>query len=54
MIDRPEALDFLISISHTAKHDTIYQISYRAHQLQAMRDYIKELEKKVQDHEHSR
>jgi hypothetical protein len=52
MMDRPEPLDFLISISYTAKHDTTYQITYRAHQLQAMRDYIKELEKKVQDHEH--
>jgi hypothetical protein len=50
-MERPEPVAFLISISHTAKHDTIYQLSYRAHQLHAMRDYIKELEQKVKDHE---
>jgi hypothetical protein len=50
MMERPEPLEFFISVAHTAKDDTIYQIDFRPWQLRAIRDYIKELEIKVQTH----
>jgi hypothetical protein len=49
-MDRPEHVDFILGVAHTANNDTLYRIDFRAWQLRDLKDYIKELERKVERH----
>ena len=48
---RPDHVEFIIGVSYVAKQDTIYKIEFRAWQLEALRDYIIQLERKELHHE---
>jgi len=41
---RPEPVTFLMKAADNATDDKIYQVEFRAWQLEALRDYIKSLE----------